>query len=144
MQNSLRGFAAILLLVWVLLGIGAWYYSHLHDIPVRIVAAVLPAFLIEAGLYLGAGMPVTRRLLERVGTPWVIAAILTVSAVVPYTIYATGTGLFRPLAALTLVLMAGLVSCWYLFAKASSVADIGLLVLMAAVYMAKVFNWIYP
>ena len=144
MQNSLRGFATILLLVWVLLCIGAWYYSHLHDIPTRLVAAVLPAFLVEAGLYLATGMPVTRRLLERAGPPWVIAAVLTISAVLPYSIYAIGTGLFRPTAAVVLVLMAGLVSCWYLFAKASSAADVALLIFMAIVYMAKVFNWVYP
>lgn len=144
MQNSLRGFATILLLLWVLLCIGAWYYSNLHDIPTRIVVAVLPAFLVEAGLYLAAGVPATRRLLERVGTPTRIALLMTISALIPYAIYAFGTGLFRPVSAAALAGLAALVSFWYLVLKPSSPADIGLLVLMAVVYVAKVFDWIYP
>lgn len=144
MQNSLRGFATILLLVWTLLCIGAWYYSKLHDIPARVVTAVLPAFLVEAALYLAAGIPVTRRLLERAGSPVAIAAILTLSAIVPYLIYASATGLFRIEPALTLLALVGLVSFWYLFAKPASVSDVALLVFMAAVYIANTFRWIYP
>jgi membrane protease YdiL (CAAX protease family) len=144
MQNSLRGFAAILLLVWTLLCIGAWYYSTLHDIPTRVLTRALPAFLVEAGLYLAAGMPVTRKLIERVGSPRRIALVLVTSALVPYLIYSLGTGLFRLQAFAMLAGLAGLVSCWYLFAKPNSLSDVALLAFMAAVYIANVFPWIYP
>jgi membrane protease YdiL (CAAX protease family) len=144
MQNSLRGFATILLLAWTLLCISAWYYSRLHDIPTRIVAAVLPAILVEAAFYLAAGMPVTRRLLEQIKSPAVIALVLTGSAVIPYLMYALSSGLFGVQSAVTLLGLAGLVSFWYLFAKPSSVSDLALLVFMAAVYIGNVFRWIYP
>lgn len=72
-----------------------------------------------------------------------LAALMTVSAVVPYCIAALATGSFQIQSLITLLVLAGAASFWYLWAGSRTLADVGFLALMAAVYLSKIFNTIY-
>ena len=94
MQASLRGFFMALLVLCIVLSIAAYVYSQDQNIPGWVTTAVLPAFLIEAGLYLGSGIPAVRARLE--GVPKArLAVAMTLSAVLPYVWYSTSTGMFQ-------------------------------------------------
>src|SRR4051812_1837183 len=69
MQKSLRGYGFILAAVWVAFCIAAFLYAQLHNIPTRIVVAVLPAFFVEIALYLAAGIEPVRRRIEGLARP---------------------------------------------------------------------------
>ena len=65
MKESLRGYALALAILWAILILAAFLYSRDQGFPPPIVVAVLPAFLVEAALYLAAGMQATRSRLEQ-------------------------------------------------------------------------------
>ena len=58
-------------------------YAHLQGIPERIALKVLPAFLLEITFFLVLGIESWRRRLETF-SPFTVAAILTLAAIVPY------------------------------------------------------------
>jgi membrane protease YdiL (CAAX protease family) len=143
MRESLRGYLLTLLALWTALALAAVFYAQLKDIPLRIAAAALPAFLLEAAFYVSAGLEDVRRRFERLGSPAVLAAWMTVSAVIPYCLYALSTGTFRGISLLELAGVAALASFWFLIAGKSIAADLGFLALMAAVYVARLFPHIF-
>jgi membrane protease YdiL (CAAX protease family) len=129
--------------VWLAFCIAAVFYSQLHNIPPHIVLAVLPAFLIEIALYVAAGIEPVRRRIEKLGSPPILASLMTASALVPYSIAALATGSFHLRSFTLLAVLAAAASFWYLFAGNRTLADIGFLAMMAAVYISKIFNTIY-
>jgi membrane protease YdiL (CAAX protease family) len=143
MRESLRGYLLTLLALWTALALVAIFYSQLKDIPLRIAAAALPVFLLEATFYVSAGLEDVRHRFERLGPLHVLAAWMTLSAVIPYCLYALFTGTFRGTAFLELAGVAALASFWFLVAGKSIAADLGFLALMAAVYVAKLFPHIF-
>ncbi len=144
MQNSLRGYGITLAAVWVAFCIAAFFYAQHYNIPAPVTIAVLPAFLVEVSLYIAAGAePVRRRIEQLAGSRAMLAILLTASAAVPYCIAALGTGTFEVRSLVTLAVLAGAASFWYLFAGSRSLADAGFLALMAAVYLSKIFSAIY-
>ena len=143
MQESLRGCGFTLAAVWVAFCIAALFYAQLYNIPAGVALAVVPAFLVELAFYLGAGMEGMRRRVEALAPPAVLAGLMTVSAAAPYCIAALGTGSFQLRSLMTLLLLAAAASFWYLFAGSRTLADVGFLALMAAVYLSKIFNTIY-
>lgn len=88
-------------------------------------------------------MEPVRRRVEAFAAPAVLAGLMTVSGAVPYCIAALGTGSFSWRSLVTLLGLAGSASFWYLFAGRRTLADVGFLALMAAVYLSKIFNTIY-
>src|SRR3954449_12948517 len=122
MQKSLRGYGLILAAVWVAFCIAAFLYAQLHNIPTRIVVAVLPAFFVEIALYLAAGIEHVHRRIEGLARPAMLAAAMTASAAVPYCIVALGTGSFQTRSLVTLIVLAGFASFWYLFAGSGTLA----------------------
>ncbi|MEO8130535.1 MAG: CPBP family intramembrane glutamic endopeptidase [Bryobacteraceae bacterium] len=143
MRESLRGYGFTLAAVWVAFCIAAFFYTRLYNIPARVAVAVLPALLVEVAFYLAAGMEPVRKRLEALAAPPILAVLMTASAVLPYCIAAAGTGSFQLRSLLTLLGLAGTASFWYLFAGKRTLADVGFLALMAAVYLSKIFNTIY-
>ena len=143
MRESLRGYGFTLAAVWVAFCIAAFFYTRLYNIPTGIALSVLPALLVEVALYLAAGMEPARRRLEALARPPILAILMTASAVLPYCIAALGTGSFQLRSLVTLLGLAGAASFWYLFAGKRTLADVGFLALMAAVYLSKIFNTIY-
>jgi hypothetical protein len=143
MQASLRGYGVTLAAVWVAFCIAAYFYSQLHNIPAGVALSVVPAFLVEAAFYLAAGMESVRKRIEALVPPAALAALMVVTAIIPYCIAALGTGTFQMRSLVTLAALASAASFWYLFAGSRTLADVGFLALMAAVYISKIFNTIY-
>jgi membrane protease YdiL (CAAX protease family) len=143
MQSTLRGFASAVIILWASLGIAAYFYSQLHNIPAAIVRMVLPALLLEAALYLAAATPAVRKHVEKL-SPWTIAMLLTLSAIAPYLLYTACGGPFQPRAMLALTGLAAVAASWYVVLPHTLPADLLFMLFMASIYIAKVFNWIYP
>lgn len=139
----MRPYLVTLAAVWTLGAIGAFVYSHQQNIAAPILAAVLPAFLLEAGLYLAPGFPAVRRAFDAVGPKPLRAALLILGALAPYLLESALTGSFRPNQFLLLLALTALVSVWYTVLAPASLPDLLFLALMAAVFLSKSFAEIY-
>ena len=131
-----------MLVLWTLLCIVAAVYSQEKNIPSYITLAVVPAFLLETGFYLAAGLRVTRARLERLG-PVPLAAVMTVSAPLPYVLYSVLTGVFEWRSLGQIFGLAGIASFWFVVAGRRTFADLLYLALMAAPILLKIFPQIY-
>lgn len=100
---------------------------------------MLAAFLIEYSFYLVPGFEPVRERLKGPRLPWLLAA----SALLPYLVYALGTGQFAWMALAKLAGLAMVVSFWYVILPAVALADIALLCVLAAALLFKFFNSIY-
>lgn len=105
--------------------------------------AVVPAFLIEAALYLASGMQTVRTRLEALH-PRTLAALLTVSGPLPYFIYTVGLGSFDPRACTAIAAIAATVALWYVVLPRRTGSDLLLLATLAAIQLADVFELLYP
>jgi membrane protease YdiL (CAAX protease family) len=141
-QTSLRGFMWALVLLWCLQCIAAAVYSQQQGIPTYITVGVVPAFLLETGLYLAAGLRPTRAKLERF-EPARLATAMTLSAPAPYLVYSLATGVFSWQSLFQILGLAGLASFWFVVAGRRTATDLAYLVLMAAPVLLKVFPRIY-
>jgi uncharacterized protein len=142
MLSAGRTFAWTLLILWTVLCIAAAIYSQIKNIPTWITLAVVPAFLLEAGFYLAAGLPTIRALLER-WRPERLATAMTLTATVPYVVYSIGTGMFDWLSLLKILGLAGVASFWFVLFGRRPVTDLLYLVFMAAPVLLKLFPAIY-
>ncbi len=140
MTTGLGGFRAALWTGWILLGTAGLLYGWARGVPAWAAAPVLAAFLIEYSFYLAAGFEPVRERLKGPRLPWLLAC----SMLLPYLVYALGTGQFGWWALAKLAGLALVVSFWYVVLPAAALADIGLLCLLAAVLLWKFFNPIYP
>jgi len=138
-------FRATVLIGWVLLLAAAIVYSQNARVPIPTAVAIpiALAFLAEYPFYLLPGFPAARERLMALGRPQA-AAILAASAILPWLIYALGTGHFN-LPALTLLTCTALIMCfWYVAFPAHPVADLLYLCLFAAIILLKILAKIYP
>jgi len=101
---------------------------------------VTPAFLIEFVFYLAPGFEAVRAAFERVGGKSLRAALLALSAVIPYAIEAPFTGTFTWNFLFALLAVALVASFWYVGMDASWLYDIAFLAFMGGVYLSKSFD----
>jgi membrane protease YdiL (CAAX protease family) len=118
-------------------------YSLAQHIPRSIMTPFLAAALVEIALYLAPGFAATRAAFERIDPPSARALLLTITAVIPYLIYAFGTHTFHLRRLGLLALLASVAAGWFVLQKARFIVDILFLFFMAAVYMTRVFGSIY-
>jgi membrane protease YdiL (CAAX protease family) len=142
MLSAGRKFAWTLLILWTVLCIAAAIYSQIKNIPTWLVLAVVPAFLLESGFYLAAGLRSSREFLER-WQPARLACAMTVTAAVPYVVYSLGTGVFSLLSMFEILALAGVASFWFVVFGRRSSTDLAYLALMAAPVLLKVFPAVY-
>lgn len=143
-MKRMRQFLIALVVVWTAACIAAYLYSSQQNITASLSAALLPAFLIEIALYLAPGFQAARRWFERLGSASVRAGLLTAGAAIPYVVATMGIGAFNFPKLCLLLALAAVASFWYVVLKKSALADIAFLLFIAAVYMSRVFGWIYP
>ena len=129
-------------LFWLACTTAGYAYALQRGIPSSVVLAALPAFLLEATLFLTLGVETWRKQLEKL-RPAGVAALLVLGAVAPYCAASLAFGSFRWKALAGIALLSGLVSFWYVVLPQKPAADLLLLALMAAVVLAKVFSSIY-
>src|SRR5580658_11279390 len=114
MTNPMRRFWLVVSIGWALLAVAAAIYARVAPKPVPAAVAVplALAFLVEYPFYLLPGFPAARERLMAFGRPQA-AAIFAASAILPWLIYALGTGHFN-LPALILLTCTALLMCfWY-------------------------------
>lgn len=138
-------YRATVLIGWVLLLAAAVIYSQNARVPIpaAIAIPVAIAFLVEYPFYLLPGFPAARERLIALGRPQA-AAILAASAILPWLIYALGTGHFNLPALVLLTCTALLMSFWYVAFPAHPAADLLYLCLFAAIILFKILARIYP
>ena len=131
-------------LFWLACATAGYVYSLQRDIPSSVVLAALPAFLLEATLFLTLGVESWRKRLEKL-PPAGVAALLVLGAMAPYCAASLAFGSFRWQALGAIALLAGLVSFWYVLLPPKAPVDLLLLALLAAVFLmkAEVFRSLY-
>jgi membrane protease YdiL (CAAX protease family) len=115
----------------------------MKNIPEWSALPVAAAFLLEISFYLAAGSAAARNWLAGFGKVRA-ALLLTLSAVVPWLVYAFATGEAGLLHFVWLLLIVLVVSFWYVVLPAIPAADALFLTALAAIYLSKAFDAIYP
>jgi membrane protease YdiL (CAAX protease family) len=139
-MNQMRQFLTTLVVLWTAASIAAYIYTQQQGIPTGIALAVTPAFLVELAFYLASGFADVRAAFDRLGSKPLRAELLALSAVIPYLIETTFTGVFELrflLALLSVVLVAAF---WYVWIDAGILSDLAFLAFMGAVYLSKSFD----
>jgi CAAX protease family protein len=101
---------------------------------------VTPAFLVEFVFYLAPGFEEVRAAFDRLGGKSLRAALLAISAVIPYAIEAPFTGTFTWNFFFALLAAALVASFWYVGMDASWLYDVAFLAFMGAVYLSRSFE----
>ena len=133
---------ALVPLFWAACIAAGYLYTQDRGVPWSVAQTVAPAFLLEATLFLALGVERWRTRLDKLPRG-VVASLLVVAAVAPYTVAALATGSFdfRSLAALAG--LAAMLAFWYVALPHTPLADIGLLALAATVILSNVFDQLY-
>ena len=103
----------------------------------------MPAFLIEAVLYLGAVFQKTREWFGSFRPARAQAALLWFSGLVPYLIFSLRAGAFDRNAFYLLVGLTAVFSFWHAILPRRTAYDLGFLVIAAAPVVTRVFGRIY-
>lgn len=143
MSRQLRPFLITILIVWVGLGIAATMYAPQHEPSTWIIAALLPAFLIEAVFYLFSCFPATRSWFAKVTGKWRQGSMLFLSALLPYLVFSIAAGVFDTRRFLLLAALCALLSWWQLLLPWRVPFDLGFLIVLAAPLISSVFKRIY-
>lgn len=123
-------------LFWLTCVVAAFVYAQDREIPPSIVAAALPAFLLEATLFLSLGLESARARLERVPS-WGRAGLLTVAGIVPYCVASLSLGSFDLRALAWIALAAAAASLWFVVLPNIAAVDILFLVMAGAVALSR-------
>jgi membrane protease YdiL (CAAX protease family) len=121
----------------------ALLYSRQHTNSQWVMTAALPAFLVEAVFYLGSVFESTRIWFKQIRVPRLKAALLWISALLPYCIFSVAAGTFQRNAFYLLAVLCGVFAFWYVLLPRRVAYDIGFLVIAAAPIITRVFQRIY-
>lgn len=146
--NPMRCFWIVVCVGWVLLAVAAAVYSRVapHPVPAAVALPLALAFLVEYPFYLIPGFPAAREwfTVKIAKSKPRAAALFGISAVLPWLIYAIGTGHFNQQAPGVLTLIVAVMCFWYVVFPAHPMADLAYLSLFAGIMLFKVFTRIYP
>ncbi|HEY1754285.1 MAG TPA: CPBP family intramembrane glutamic endopeptidase [Bryobacteraceae bacterium] len=123
-------------LIWLGSAAAAFIYARQYHIPLHLVLAALPAFLLEASFYYTLGVERWRAQLEQL-PPAAVALALTLSAAAPYCAASLAFGFFRWESLAAILGLAGVASFWYVLLPHKGAADLLFVVFMAAVFLAN-------
>ncbi len=143
MFRAMRPFFIALACSWMGIFAAALYYSRLHPHSHWIMTAAFPAFLVEAIFYLGSGFERTRSWFGRVRPRAAQAAILWISALLPFSIFSLGAGTFERNTFYLLCMLCAVLAFWYVVLPHRLAYDIGFLIVAAAPVILRVFQRIY-
>jgi membrane protease YdiL (CAAX protease family) len=107
-----------------------------------VALAVLPAFLVEAALFLSLGSERLRARLERV-SPWTAALLLTLAASLPYAIFSLSTHEFDPRALAVIVSLAAVASVWFVILPHRAPVDLLFLAFVGTVAFSRILQTQY-
>jgi len=132
-EGRLR-FAVVVAAGWAVLALAAFLYARMKCIPAWTAIPAAAAFLVEFPFYL---LPAFHP--ARLGNPWLLSA----SCLLPYLVYSVPTGEFRVTGFLLLLGAALAISFWYVLLPKSPATDLLFVALLAAIYLARLFDRIY-
>ena len=139
----LRPFLIALVCSWVALFVAASVYSAQYPQSHWIMQAALPAFLVEAVFYLGAGFESTRDWFQQIGSRRLAAWLLLTSALLPYVIFSFRAGTFQKNAFYLLAGLSATYAFWHVIFPRRIAYDLGFLVVAAAPVVVRFFARIY-
>ena len=131
-----------LFLLVCLLGLGGYAYAQRQHYPDVVTRALLPALLVEAFLFLAHGLEAIRERIKGFSSPR-IAAALFVTALIPYFIYAIGSGTFSWISLAWLLAIAFPCSYYYVVLPHSDLADAVLSATLMVIILSDRFALIY-
>jgi membrane protease YdiL (CAAX protease family) len=137
-SDSQRRYSITLLTLWLALGAAGAVYARIFEIPAHAAVAVIAACLVEVAFYI---LPAF--LSQPTASPVRVAAVLAISGLPPYLIYAALTGTFSLNGFLLVAALACAVSFWFAVLPKHPVLDVLFLVMMAIVYLSRVFSFAY-
>ena len=103
----------------------------------------MPAFLIELAIYILPGFEEIRRELAALPKT-TLALLLTVAAMVPYTLATIALGSFQVTSLLAVGAIAAVIAFWYVLLKPHFVTDLLFLAVIAAAFLSHAFRDLYP
>lgn len=130
-----------MLALWVGGTAGALLYAHLQHIAWQVVAALLPALLVEVSFYAALGFAQVREQLLRLGRK--LPAALLVSALAPYLIFSILCSAFVWIDLAVLATLAAAAALWYRTLPRHLITDLAFLLLMATVFLGGIFPLVY-
>lgn len=144
-SSPIGRFRLVVVVGWVLLAAAAVVYARNARVPIpaAIAIPVALAFLVEYPFYVLPGFAAARERLMAHGK-LAAACVFAVAALLPWLIYALGTGHFNVAALVVLTSVALLMCFWYVLFPAHPAADLIYLGLFGAIMLFKVFARVYP
>jgi membrane protease YdiL (CAAX protease family) len=133
---------AALPLFWLACVVAGYFYTQQREVPWSIVQILIPAFLLEATLFLSVGIESWRARLEKLPKP-AISGLLVLAAVAPYCLASVPFHTFTWEHFWALAGLAAVLSFWYVALPHNPLSDLSLLTIVAAVMLTKVFRQIY-
>jgi membrane protease YdiL (CAAX protease family) len=128
-----------LLIFWIVGSAAALAYAQIRGIPNDIALRVLPAFLLEATMFLSLGIDRTRARLEKLPV-WGVAALLTIASVLPYAAAALATHSFDLRSAGVIAGLAAVASLWYVILPHRAATDLLFLAFVGVVAFSKILQ----
>jgi uncharacterized protein len=119
------------------------FYADRFELPPGITAVVLPAFLLEAALYLTSCTASVREWLQK-RRPIETALLLIATSILSYLVYTIPLRLFELFQFLALLGLSATASLWYVVLGRRTLADAAYLVLMAMPVLLKTFPPLFP
>jgi uncharacterized protein len=105
--------------------------------------AALPAFLVEVSFYLASMFESTRVAFARINSRRSQAALLWISSLIPYVVFALLAGTFTRNAFYLLAALTAIFSFWYAIVPKRFAYDAGFVVIAAAPILLRVFPRVY-
>jgi uncharacterized protein len=133
---------AVIPLVWLVAALAGLIYSQQYGVPSAIALKAFPAFLLEITFFLFLGVERLRKPIEKL-SPWMVASLLSVAAVLPYLAESLP---FQTFDWHTLAWIGGLalVACfWHVLLPKSAATDIFFLMFIAAVALTRLLRHQY-
>jgi uncharacterized protein len=143
MHADLRRFGWTVLVLWVVLATAGSLFAYTQSIPPHMAAPIVAAALIEVAFFLLPGFAGLRNGIRERLSRGRIAIALAASALLPYGVFAIGTGVFSWEAFGLLAALVFAVAFWYLLPEPRPWRDLLFLALMAAPILLRLFRWIY-
>lgn len=131
-------------MLWLACLPAGWFYFTSESVPPAVAVPFTIALLVEAGLYILPGFDGARRRIASVSNRRLLAAGLTLSAVVPYLTYAIPVGVFAWQSLALLILLSAAAAFWFVELPRRGVIDGLFLLLMIAVALSPVFKLAIP
>jgi membrane protease YdiL (CAAX protease family) len=124
-------------------GAACFYSNQYTNISAWIWTAAFPALLLETLFYLGSVFEKSRQCLARISGQRRKAALLWVSALVPYLLFAAAGHSFQRNALMLLAGLTAVLTFWYVLLPHRIAYDAGFLIVAAAPFITRVFGRIY-